>query len=91
MFVPGAVQVAATAAKILTADDQAHHSVIFYNNGPNPIAIGVDSTVTMATGFIVPAGASLTLDQDKATNNDIWAICSVLQVSPADTRYLVES
>lgn len=90
-FVVGTIQVPATAAKIITADDQAHDSIVFYNNGPNTVWIGTDNTVTTANGFPIPAGASLALDHSDSAQTDIWGICSVLQVSPADTRYVVES
>lgn len=80
------VQVAATAALLVDTSGKAQsgrRSMVIYNSGPNPIAIGADATVTMATGFLIPSQSSMTVDNDP--DSSIWAICSVLQVSPADT------
>lgn len=58
-----------------------------FNNGPQPIAVGPTPGVTLATGYIIPAGQSMTIDKDNAA---VYAICSVAQVSPADTRVFVK-
>ena len=84
------VPVATTATQLnLTAAWNSRRSRVLYNNGPNTIWIGGDNGVTAANGFPVPAGAALAIDHDPA--DEIWAICSVLQVSPADTCILSES
>lgn len=87
-----AFQVTASATSMLAAVASGslnRKSILIYNKGPNDISIGPDNTVTMANGFLIPAGAAATID--KAPTDALFAICSVLQVSPADTRILVES
>lgn len=83
-----AVTTAAIQLHAATAWNTRRSRMIF-NNGPITIWVGGDNTVTTGTGFPVPPGAVLTLDRDAV--NDVWAICSVLQVSPADTCVLAES
>lgn len=60
-----------------------------YNNGPQTIWIGGDQGVTTANGFPIVSGGAIVLDQDAA--DEIWGICSVLQVAPANTCLLTES
>lgn len=87
-FTTPRVQVTTTAAQ-LVAPAGIRRSTVIYNRGPNDIAIGADNTITMANGFVVPAGATVTVDHDP--HDEIWAICSVLQVAPADTCLIVET
>lgn len=62
--------------------------VLIMNNGPNAITLGVDNTVTTGNGFLVPAGATLRFNPDGGAVQAIAATAA--QVSPADTRILVE-
>ena len=62
--------------------------VLIMNNGPNAITLGVDTTVTTGNGFLVPAGATLRVNPNGAPIQAIAATAA--QVSPADTRVLVE-
>jgi hypothetical protein len=65
--------------------------VSIYNNGPNAIYIGGQNiAVTVATGFKIPSGGSFVLSPG-TINGPIIAIAETAnQVSPADTRVVVE-
>jgi len=59
------------------------------NAGPNPIHIGA-AGVTTSNGFKIAAGGSFSLSPG-IINGPIFAIAeTALQVSPADTRVMVE-
>lgn len=59
------------------------------NNGPNAIYVG-SSAVTVLNGFRIAAGGTFTFSE-KIINGPIYAIAdTALQVSPADTRIMVE-
>jgi hypothetical protein len=62
--------------------------VSVYNNGPNAIYIG-PAGVTSTTGFRIAPQTYFTFS-DRIVNGPIFAYCDALQVSPADTRVLVE-
>jgi hypothetical protein len=85
------VQVATTAGVLVfaIASGAPRRSSKIYNNGPNTIWIGADSSVTASNGFPILAGTSLAVDH--APLDALYAICSVLQVTPADTCVLAES
>jgi hypothetical protein len=59
-----------------------------YNNGPNAIYVG-PAGITSSTGFRVAPQTSFTFSE-RTVNGPIFAYCDSLQVSPADTRILVE-
>lgn len=62
------------------------------NGGPNAIHIGPTNAVTTANGFRIPAGSTFPLQAGVHLNGAIWAIAeTAAQVSPADTRVLVET
>lgn len=85
-----AFQVTVAAVKLSSVG--SHVSLLAYNNGPNIVWVGTDNTVSSSNGFPIPAnGGVLRLDHASLANQDIWATCSVLQASPADTRLLVET
>lgn len=83
------VAVATTATEIVV-HGSIRRGILVYNGGPNTIWVDDNSGVTSATGFPVPAGSVITIDRSKSLSV-LWAICSVLQVSPADTAILAES
>lgn len=65
-----------------------HLRVTVYNNGPNAIYVG-PSGVTTATGMRIAPQTQLVF-YDRMVNTSLYAICDTLQVTPADTRVLVE-
>jgi hypothetical protein len=62
--------------------------VSVYNNGPSAIYVG-PSGVTSTTGFRIAPQTSFTFSE-RLVNGPIYAYCDTLQVTPADTRVMVE-
>lgn len=95
-FITQKVAVLTTSVRI-TQDTQSDRKRIkVFNNGPNPIYVGPDSTVTTGTGFPVPAGTSAefrlrTSTESHGTAGQLWAIAGTAsQTSPLDTRVYEE-
>lgn len=92
----GAVQVdtTATAVPAVASLMKLRNAFAIFNNGPGTIYCGWTSSVTTATGFPVVSGGSLSVDVRYATSSNgvarpaLYCIATVLQVSPADTRYI---
>lgn len=85
------VAVGTSATQILAANTNVaeRSAVVIQNLGPNAIAVGVDNTVTTGNGVQVPSNGVLTLTA--GINGTLFAIAATAaQVSPADTRILVE-
>jgi len=86
------VAVATAATQILAANTNVaeRSAVVIQNLGPNAIAVGVDNTVTTANGVQIPSNGVLTLTA--GINGTLFAVAATAnQVSPADTRVLVET
>lgn len=75
---------------IMAATDRNYaDSVLVQNRGPNSIFVGDDSSVTTATGIEVVSGGSIRF---KRGSSGVWGrAVSADQVSPADTRWLLEA
>ena len=81
-----AVQVATTSGLLVNADSWANSEVTIQNLGPNAIYIEFGAAATTTGSLQIPAGSVYTT----RALQDIYAITTVLQVSPADTRVSVE-
>ena len=91
----GAVAVATSATPVpaVASIMLRRNGFAIFNNGPDPIFCGWSSAATTATGFPIAAGGSLSIDvryQSTAASPGprLYCITTVLQVSPADTRYI---
>lgn len=92
----GAVQVTAAPASprcFPTAGLNSRGGVLVANLGPNTIYCGFNSSVTTATGMPIATNEKLAIgiSYRKGTSAGQVQICcisTVLQVSPADTRYM---
>jgi len=88
----GAVQVNVTATAVPAAPMGARNSMALVNLGPNDLYCGWDVNVTSATGFLVAKnGGTLSVDiyyDGQKQKPKLYCLTSVLQVSPADTRYM---
>jgi len=86
------VAVTTSATQILAANTNVaqRSAVVIQNLGPNAIAVDTVNTVTTATGIQIPTNGTLTLTA--GINGTLFAIAATAnQVSPADTRILVET
>jgi hypothetical protein len=86
------VAVGTSATQILAANTNVaqRSAVVIQNLGPNAITIGVDNTVTTANGITVATNGVITLTA--GINGTLFAVAATAaQVSPADTRILVET
>lgn len=81
-----AVQVGTSATAIFTGMTSGH-TLTVQNLGPDDVYVGVDNTVTSASGVQVVANGGV-LVIDSLASGDIYGITTTLQVSPDDTRYL---
>lgn len=83
----GAVAVDVTATKVPTAASGKRGSMLIFNNGPNAIYCGWDSSVATTTGMpIAASGGALAVDLGPGPQ--LYCITTVLQVSPSNTRYI---
>lgn len=93
--VVGPTPIAVDTSETLLADatdvnKSLHGAITIQNLGPNTIAIafGLSNTVgpgvTLLNGVEIATGLSYTVDLWGGAA--LWAICSVLQVAPLDTR-----
>jgi hypothetical protein len=82
----GAVAVDVTATKVPTAASGKRGAMLVFNNGPATIYCGWDSSVTTSTGMPIGPGASMPVDIGPGPQ--LYCITTVLQVSPANTRYI---
>jgi hypothetical protein len=85
-----AVATTATAVPALYVGIAPRNGIGIMNLGPNDIFCGFTSTVTTLTGFPVKASGGylgLTLGQN-GSRGQVYCITSVLQVAPADTRWV---
>lgn len=90
MYGAVAVDSAAPATKIFTGMS-GRNAFSIYNNGPNTIWCGFDSSVTNVTGTPVRTLTALAIDLTYTGSGDKDFYCradTALQVSPADTRWL---
>lgn len=98
----GAVQLAANVAKTIpTGPMSPRQAIAVQNLGPTDIYCAWNASVTTATGWKVAAnGGTFSVDTDFNSNigstgnpatsgrNRMYCITTVLQVSPADTRWM---
>lgn len=75
------IAVGAGAAVLVTAGAP---DVVIRNALSQPVFLG-GSTVTPATGFELPAGASITTDAAFGAGDDVYAICAAGTASRVDT------
>jgi hypothetical protein len=80
-----AKQVAVTSTKIWDPTDAAgdHVTVTVQNLGPNAIYLCTSAPAVVASSLQLPSGGAYTYDTG---NEEVYAITTVLQVTPADTR-----
>jgi hypothetical protein len=84
-FTSSAVVVQTTPTKLVD-QSMGRGSLLISNRGPNAIYLG-GTDVTTATGFPIPAGESIEMDE---TNGAVYAIAETAnQATPANTRILV--
>jgi len=84
----GVTNLAAGTVLLAANSGRQRKGVVIINNGPNPITLGVDNTVTTGNGFLVPAASTVRLNIGDGLIQAIAATAA--QVSPADTRVLEE-
>jgi hypothetical protein len=82
-----AVAVATTSTLVFdTSAYRGDVEVTIQNLGPNPIYVDFGEAATVAGSLEIPTDSAYTT----RGLEDIYAICSVLQVSPDNTRVSVE-
>ncbi|MDE2425710.1 MAG: hypothetical protein KGO96_07370 [Elusimicrobia bacterium] len=59
-------------------------AISIFNNGPNTIYLGFDSSVTSSNGF--PLSTNGEIDYKLSEETTVYAICSVAQISGGGTR-----
>ncbi len=79
-------QVGTSSAALFSPSGADEDEVTIYNLGPQTIYIEFGAAATVAGGLPIPSNASYTTSAGRVIN----AICSVLQVTPADTRVSAE-
>jgi hypothetical protein len=82
-----AVQVATTTTVLVTADPDQARTVSIANMGPQIVYVEVGAPAVIASSLPIPATTGR-LDLLVPANTAVNAICSVLQVTPADTRVI---
>lgn len=86
----GAVNVSnASATLVPTNGLVSRFGLMLFNNGPNTIWCGYNTSVTSDTGMKVGAGVALSIDVGLTAGTKVYCIAdTAAQVSPANTRYM---
>lgn len=79
----GATSITTTATDIIATDLANRTSVILYNNGSKTCYVGLNNTVTTATGIPLTVGSSLEIEATAAVN-----LHAITASGTADVRYL---